>query len=461
MLFNSFAFAIFFPVAATVYFILPERFRKPLLLAASYYFYMYWNARYITVILAITLVDYFAGLGIEKSTGLKRRLILTASILTNFGMLTLFKYADIFGWLLPLGISFHTFQAVSYTIDVYRGNAKAERSLLNYALYVAFFPQMVAGPIERPARLLPQFHHPRQFDWQRIRSGLRLALWGLIKKSAVADLAATVVNTVYAHPRDFPGPLLLLATGLFSIQIYCDFSGYSDMAIGLARVLGYDLTVNFRQPYASKSIREFWQRWHISLSTWFRDYLYIPLGGNRLTPWRWRATVMLVFLTSGLWHGANWTFVVWGGIHGLYLIAGAATGKLRNQLLALSGLDRMPRLAGAAKIVATNALVIGAWIFFRASNLSDGFYILSHAVRFEGFDAENFFRIGLPRFEMAYLQIAIPVVLWVDNLRLRRPAWLLMTCGRPVLRLPLYAAGVYTVVFFGMFQHINFIYFQF
>jgi alginate O-acetyltransferase complex protein AlgI len=465
MLFSTFSFALFFLAVTIAHFALPDRYRRPFLLAASYYFYMCWSVRYITVIIGITLIDYAAGIGIEKAKGAQRKLLLALSIASNFGLLFLFKYADFFGaklqWLLPVGISFHTFQAVSYTIDVYRGKVKAERSLTIYALYVAFFPQMVAGPIERPGHLLPQFHHPVRFDWTRTGSGLRLALWGLIKKTAVADLAAPVVNTVYSHPRNFPGPMLCLATALFAIQIYCDFSGYSDMAVGLARVLGYDLTTNFRQPYGARSIREFWQRWHISLSTWFRDYLYIPLGGNRLSPVRWAAIVMVVFLVSGLWHGANWTFVAWGAVHGLYLVAGASTQDLRRKLAEVSGIDRYPRLWNLWKTLTTTLLVTIAWVFFRAGSISDAGYVLSHLGSFAGFPTEDLFRAGLPRFEMAFLPFAAFAVFAVEHVRRSRPPWLETVRNHPVLQLPVYAAGVYFVVFFGVFARVEFIYFQF
>ena len=465
MLFNTFGFAAFFLVVTIVHFALPDRFRRPFLLAASYYFYMCWSVRYITVIIGLTLVDYCAGRGIEKATGVGRKLLLTLSVASNFGLLFLFKYADFFGaslrWLLPVGISFHTFQAVSYTIDVYRGKVKAERGLIIYALYVAFFPQMIAGPIERAGHLLPQFHRPVRFDWTRAASGLRLALWGLIKKTAVADLAAPVVNTVYSHPRNFPGPMLCLATALFAIQIYCDFSGYSDMAVGLSRVLGYDLTTNFRQPYSARSIREFWQRWHISLSTWFRDYLYIPLGGNRVSPLCRGAIVMVVFLASGLWHGANWTFVVWGVVHGLYLVASVSTQSLRRELAAVSGIDRYPRLWNLWKTLTTTFLVTIAWVFFRASSISDAGYVLSHLGSFAGFRTENLFRAGLPRFEMAFLPFEVLAVFAGEHVRQSRPPWLETVWNRPLFRLPVYAAAVYFVVFFGVFAHVEFIYFQF
>jgi alginate O-acetyltransferase complex protein AlgI len=472
MLFNTFSFAIFFAVVCPVYFLLPTRFQHIFLLAASYYFYMCWSVRYIAVIIAITLIDYVAGLGIEQARGYRRKLWLILSILSNFGLLFAFKYADFFSsalhagipqlhWLLPVGISFHTFQAVSYTAEVYRGKVSAERNLLTYALYVAFFPQMVAGPIERPGHLLPQLHQSKTFNFTRLRSGLQLALWGLIKKTVVADLVAPVVNTVYASPRDFAGPMLCLATALFAVQIFCDFSGYSDMAVGLARILGYDLTVNFRHPCSAKTIAEFWQRWHISLSTWFRDYLYIPLGGNQVSTARWGAIILIVFLTSGLWHGANWTFVVWGALHGVYFLGGAMTRKLRLSLAEMSGLARLPRIWAIEQVMATNLLVGIAWIFFRARNISDATYIVSHLWNFAGFQSENLFRAGLPRFEMTFVPVAVTLVFCGEYFRLHRPPrWELAWNRRPVRWLA-YAGGIYGMVFFGIFQHIEFIYFQF
>ncbi|HWE49817.1 MAG TPA: MBOAT family O-acyltransferase [Bryobacteraceae bacterium] len=476
MLFNTFSFAIFFAVTCPVFFLLPSRFQRGFLLAASYYFYMCWSVPYIGVIIAITLIDYCAGIAIEEAHGARRRLFLTLSILSNFGLLFAFKYADFFSamlhagipqlhWLLPVGISFHTFQAVSYTVEVYRGSVRAERNLLSYALYVAFFPQMVAGPIERPGHLLPQLHQPKNFDFPRLRSGLRLALWGLIKKSMVADLVAPLVNTVYARPRDFAGPMLALATLLFAVQIFCDFSGYSDMAVGLARILGYDLTMNFRHPYSAKDIAGFWRRWHISLSTWFRDYLYIPLGGNRVSALRWGGVVLLVFLVSGLWHGANWTFVVWGGLHGLYLLGGAMTRPLRLKLATISGLARLPRLWALERIITTNLLVGIAWIFFRAKSVSDGVYVVSHLCNLTGnvagFQPENLFRAGLPRFELALVPLAAFVVFCGEYLREHRPRICQLAWNRRPVRWLAYAGAIYSVVFFGVFQHLEFIYFQF
>jgi alginate O-acetyltransferase complex protein AlgI len=473
MLFNTVQFAVFFAFVAALNYVLPRRWRGWLLLAASYYFYMCWSVRYILVIIAITLVDYFAGLRIEAAEGRARKAWLAFSIGCNFGLLFVFKYADFFGsavnrltgseipalhWLLPVGISFHTFQAISYTFDVYRGLTPAERSLKVYALYVAFFPQMVAGPIERPGHLMPQLHEPAPMSRARLASGLRLALWGLVKKTVVADLAAPVVNTVYTRPHDFPGALLALATVLFAVQIYCDFSGYSDIAVGTARVLGYDLTINFRQPYFARSVGEFWQRWHISLSTWFRDYLYIPLGGNRVSRVRRALNIAVVFLASGLWHGASGTFVVWGAAHAFYMLFGQWTKGLREACADWSGLARAPRIRRAFQTCITFALVSAAWIFFRAGSIEDAGYIVRQlASAGEGFELENLFSLGLPRFEMSLLLLAIPAVFAIEHVRNSSAGWI----SRRSVRWAAMAAAVYSIVFFGVFTRVEFIYFQF
>ncbi len=480
MLFNTIQFGVFFFAVFAMYFSLPYRFRCIFLLGASYYFYMCWSVKYISVIIGITVVDYYAGIKIEAARGARRRMFLAVSIISNFGLLFVFKYADFFSealavalrpfgagqipllhWILPVGISFHTFQAVSYTFDVYREKAPAERNLLRYALYVAFFPQMVAGPIERPENLLPQFRKKQAPDYGRIVSGLKTALWGLIKKSVVADLASPVVNTVYSHPKNFSGTILAMATILFSVQIYCDFSGYSDIAIGVARILGFDLMVNFRQPYFAQSIREFWQRWHISLSSWFRDYLYIPLGGNHVAIGRWVVNVMIVFVVSGLWHGANWTFVAWGLVHGGYILAANTTQKVRLRLAECTGLARLPRIQALARIAIMNLLVTFAWIFFRAVNLKDALYIASHIWNITRVPQEEVFSLGLPRFEMMFLIVAIAGVFACEYLRQHPPLLAKQIWQRPKARWLVYGAAIYTIVFFGVFQRVEFIYFQF
>ena len=336
MLFHSFAYFTFFPCVVALYFAIPPRHRWALLLAASYYFYAAWKPEYLLLIVASTLVDYLVGLGLGRHREPRvRRWLLAASLILNLGLLGVFKYADFFGQslaglaralgggrnipalnlLLPVGISFYTFQTLSYTIDVYRGEREPERHLGRFALYVSFFPQLVAGPIERSTHLLPELRAARPFDLDRVLSGLLLFAWGLFKKLVIADRAAAFVDAVYADPERFQGPTIIVATYLFAFQIYADFSGYSDMAVGSARVMGIELMENFDRPYAARSITDFWRRWHISLSTWFRDYLYIPLGGNRVVPRRRLFNVLVVFVLSGLWHGASWTFVAWKAYH--------------------------------------------------------------------------------------------------------------------------------------------------
>lgn len=477
MIFTTFQFLVFFLVFFPLFFLVPKSWRHPLLLAASYYFYMCSIPWYITVIIAITLIDFFAGIKIEEAPGrATKRLFLLISIVCNFGLLFAFKYVGFFTntvnaafgtelpvlrFLLPLGISFHTFQAVSYTVEVFRGRVAAERNLLTYALYVAFFPQMVAGPIERPYNLLPQFHASTDLTFDNFQSGLRIALWGVFKKIVVADLLATGVATVYAAPQRFTGPILALATFFFAIQIYCDFSGYSDIAIGIARMMGYRLMINFRQPYLARSIGDFWRRWHISLSTWFRDYVYIPLGGNRVSPPRFYANVMAVFVLSGLWHGANWTFVIWGALHGLYLVFGSITEPLRSRIKALTGIRSSTRSWRVLQAIITFSLVTVAWIFFRAATVRDAFFVLSHLLSWRGFHAGDLLSIGLPRFEMALAFAVIAIVFVVDWFIAYQPRTVMrLWMSRPV-RWTCYNVCAYAIIFFGVFGHVEFIYFQF
>lgn len=397
MLFNSVEFLIFFPTVVTLYFLCPQRYRWALLLAASYLFYAAWRVEYALLLLISTVVDFFAARAMGEHTDDRaRRPYLLISLAVNLGLLFVFKYFNFFNEsarglfhlfnldyrlpalqvLLPVGISFYTFQSLSYIIDVYRNKLKPEQHFGIFALYVSFFPQLVAGPIERATHLLPQFHTRHVFDEGRINRGLRLILWGMFKKVVIADRLAVYVNQVYNHPADYEGLTLLLATYFFAFQIYCDFSGYSDIAIGAARVMGFDLMENFRQPYVARSVAGFWRRWHISLSTWFRDYLYIPLGGNRVAAWRWYMNLVLVFLVSGLWHGAKWTFVIWGALHAFYVLMEIWLGGV-----GVWGMRRLGRTNGLplpdwVKILATFHLVLFSWIFFRANTLGDAQLIL-------------------------------------------------------------------------------------
>ncbi len=351
MLFNSLQFLVFFPTVAALYFATPSRFRWVLLLTASYYFYMCWRPEYVLLIMVSTGIDYFAALKMGAcDTKPARRKYLWLSLFGNLGLLFAFKYAnfasqtlhEIIGFagvtvavpmldvLLPIGISFYTFQTLSYSIDVYRGQRRPERHLGKFAVYVAFFPQLVAGPIERSKSLLPQFGEIHRFEWERAKQGLTLMLWGFFKKLVIADQAAIYVNEVYANPAQHSGLSLLIGSYLFAFQIYCDFSGYSDIAIGSSRLLGFRLRENFNRPLLSRGIGEFWERWHISLSTWFRDYVFMPLSLSR--PLRSRASIDVVLTISlaitwtlvGLWHGAKWNFLIWGSYQAVLLIAARA-----------------------------------------------------------------------------------------------------------------------------------------
>jgi D-alanyl-lipoteichoic acid acyltransferase DltB (MBOAT superfamily) len=436
---------------------------------------MCWSTRYIFVIWGITLIDYVAGLEIEKAQQVgRRRLYLGLSLFCNLSLLVVFKYfnfltgslrsaSHLFGLqydppllaiILPVGLSFHTFQAMSYTIEVYRRRVPAEKNLLEYALYVAFFPQMVAGPIERPYELLPQFHREPKVTYEGVRAGMVQALWGLFKKMVLADNVADFVKLIYDTPRHYNGSALVLATLLFSIQIYCDFSGYTDIALGLARMMGYELRINFLQPYFSRSVGEFWRRWHISLSTWFRDYVYIPLGGNRVTLSRHYLNLMITFVISGLWHGANWTFVAWGFLHGVYLILAQATAPF------LPRFTRVPRLQAFLKTVFTFALVTYAWIFFRANTLQDSWFIATHLLPLGRLDSFLLKVGGFSRATAPYLVLSI-IAMFVVEWWIAHPLRVPRLWARAAFRALAYNACIYAIVFFGFFGHRDFIYFQF
>lgn len=388
VLFNSLAYAVFLPVVFILYWVLPHKFRWPLLLLASYYFYMSWNAAYVILIGATTLVSYGCALLLEKTDNPKKKKGYVAVVLfISLGILFVFKYYNFAAGLLegiheairiprldvllPVGISFYTFQTLSYVIDVYRGQTKAEHNLGIYATFVSFFPQLVAGPIERSSNLLPQITSEKRFDYASATYGIRLILWGLYKKMVIADNLAVFVDRVFENVQNYQGYSFVLAAFFFSIQIYCDFSGYSDIARGSAKLLGIDLMENFKSPYFSSSIREFWSRWHISLSTWFRDYVYIPLGGNRNGKFRTILNNLITFLVSGLWHGANVTYLVWGGIHGAGQVVENLTGLDRKG-------QKKSRLRRIIGIPVVFVFVTLAWVFFRAKSLPDAVYVLTH-----------------------------------------------------------------------------------
>ncbi|WDF57134.1 MBOAT family O-acyltransferase [Mucilaginibacter sp. KACC 22063] len=358
---------------------------------------------YILILIFTIVIDYFAGISIERFQGKRRKLILLISLIANIGVLVVFKYYNFaienisvvlrsiglpskipyLSILLPIGLSFHTFQAMSYTIEVYRGNQKAEKHFGIYALYVMFYPQLVAGPIERPQNVLHQFYEKKQFNYYHVSRGLKLMLWGLFKKVVIADRLSVYVDTVFNHvgSKEFGSPTYVLAAVLFSIQIYCDFSGYSDMALGAAEVMGFKLMKNFSRPYFAKSIREFWTRWHISLSTWFRDYVYFPLGGNRVSLNRWIFNLFVVFLLSGLWHGANWTYIVWGALHGVFMGINAILSKLKKAKTSENYDSNV--FISFLKMAGVFILVSFAWVFFRANTMNDAIGVFKNILHWK------------------------------------------------------------------------------
>lgn len=478
MLFNSIEFLVFFPIVVALHFYLPHKYRWALLLIASCYFYMVFVPVYILILGFTIVIDYFAGILLENTHGRKRKLWLIASILANTGVLAVFKYYNFLNEnltvllkgiaienpipylsiLLPIGLSFHTFQAMSYTIEVYRGKQKAERHFGIYALYVMYFPQLVAGPIERPQNMLHQFKEEKFIDVQRIADGLKHIIWGMFKKVVIADRLAEYVNVVYANPGDFYGQHLLIATIFFSFQIYCDFSGYSEIAIGASKIFGIKLMMNFRRPYLATNIREFWQRWHISLSTWFRDYLYFPLGGSRVPKYRHFLNILIVFLVSGLWHGANWTFVIWGALHGIYQVFGQVTAPYRNKINDSVRLSKFPALLKGSQMAVTFILAGFAWIFFRAQTLDDALVIVRNLFVFEPGIPLNLYRVPA-EFGIALLLIVLLMAAEVIKEKYEFDVKLLPV-PRPYnwIVVGLAVVGIFVL---GVWGGHNFIYFQF
>ena len=496
MLFNSIHYLVYFAVVVTAYFACPPRRRWILLLAASYYFYMCWRIEYTLMLVFITLVDYFAALDMVRhpAGSVRRKLPLIASLIGNLGLLFAFKYWNFFNdsvaslfaqfnvlydvphihMLLPVGISFHTFQSVSYNIDVYRDRIRPERHFGIFALFVSYFPQLVAGPIERGEHILPQFHETHRFDYARVVRGLQLASWGMFKKVVVADRLAVVADNVYNNLGGHSPAHVAIATVFFAFQIYCDFSGYTDIARGSAEVLGVRLVRNFDRPYFASSIGEFWRRWHISLSSWFRDYVYVPLGGNRASAPRWYANLLITFLVSGLWHGAKWTFVVWGALNGVYLLLEIWLAAPLRRLATRLGLDSAVWLRRGIGIAATFSLTCFAWIFFRANNIDDALHaatqipagliaITACLARFDGTALYTLLRgLGLQPADLALAMGSIGVLLLVDAFgsRIDLRAWI---AARPIaVRWAAYYAAASSILFFGAFNSAQqFIYFQF
>lgn len=494
MLFNSLSFLIFFPLVAVLFFSMPRRFQWALLLIASAYFYMAFVPWYILILLFLIITDYSLGLAMAKVKQQKyRRMFLIGSIVANLGVLFVFKYFNFFnenisilaqtiGWnysvgslalILPIGLSFHVFQSLSYVIEVYRGTHPAERHIGIYALYVLFFPQLVAGPIERPQHLLPQLHIQKSFDAERVMNGLTLMLWGFFKKLAVADQLAVIVDRVYGNLHNMPPSAILIAVVLFSFQLYCDFSGYSDIAVGSARVLGFELTKNFDRPYRSTSIAEFWRRWHISLSSWLREYLYVPLAlssrGSSVV--KVYVALFITFTLIGLWHGAEWTFVMLGVIHGIYLIVGRMTLPGRERVQKFFGLTNHPLFLRALKITMVFGLVSISWIFFRAPTLADAWYIIASLPTgfIQFFDFSYMISevlvpaiIGIPLVFLAVRLVALygmaAVERWADQTDSLRVKFLSIPKG---VRIAAYYIIILWILFLGNTEAKTFIYFQF
>jgi len=488
MLFNSIEFLLFFPIVTILFFLLPHKFRWFHLLVASCIFYMYFIPIYIVILFATIIIDYFAGILIENAQGQRRKWFLVMSLVANIGVLAVFKYYNFFAdniidafhlaghsiniplltIALPIGLSFHTFQAMSYTIEVYRGHEKAERHFGIYALYVMFYPQLVAGPIERPQNLLHQFHAVHKLDYDNVAHGMRLMLWGLIKKVVVADRLSIYTEKVFNHPYDQSATGLVIGALFFSFQIFCDFSGYSDIAIGAARVMGFKLMTNFNKPYHSRSISEFWKRWHISLSTWFKDYLYISLGGNRVALPRVYFNLFFVFLVSGFWHGANWTFIIWGALHGFYLVFALASKNMRQGIVTKLGIAKIHWLNNFLDVAFTFVLVVVAWVFFRANNVHDAFFIVKKFTHFPGevlqalqtrriafLNLQGIYPWILPGFvAILCLEIAhiVQLKFKLDQTFDQRPA---------LMRWAMYYGGFFLLIFCGVYEKTQFIYYQF
>ncbi len=480
MLFNSFDFAVFFPFFFVIFWAVASRklwFQNLIIIIASYFFYGWWDWRFLSLIIFSSFVDYFVGIGLSRQLNQqKRKLLLFTSIFVNIGLLGFFKYYNFFtesfteafsffGYpingtslniILPVGISFYTFQTLSYTIDVYRRKLEPTRNMLAFFAFVSFFPQLVAGPIERATHFLPQFFKKRTFDYAKAVVGMRQILWGFFMKLVIADRLAIYVDNVYGNIENHSSITLMVATIFFAFQIYCDFAGYSSIAIGLGKLLGFDLMTNFNRPYFSHSISEFWKRWHISLSTWFRDYVYIPLGGNRVSKNRNYVNLLITFVVSGLWHGAAWTFMIWGAINGLYLIFDKMSEKTVNQIWSKLNFRKEVQYRSLLSFFTTFILINFAWIFFRSSSLNDAFLVIERI-----FTAQGTLYIGkLPSLIYSIFGIGILVYTEFDEELLNSRYTLLENPLKPV-RLFSYSFLIILILLFGVFDGGQFIYFQF
>ncbi len=478
MLFNSFSFAVFLPIVFFLYWFATQnnlRRQNLLLLLSSYFFYGCWDYRFLFLLMFSTLLDYFTGIKMyEATTVQKKKFWFWLSILVNIGFLGIFKYYNFFAesfaeslallgfkvdvWtlkvILPVGISFYTFHGLSYVIDIYKSRIKPCINFVDYALFVTFFPLLVAGPIERATHLLPQIQKPRYFDEAKAIDGLRQILWGLFKKMVIADNCAQYANTIFNHSADYSGSTLVVGTLFFTIQIYGDFSGYSDIALGTARLFGIELLQNFSFPYFSRDIAEFWRRWHISLSSWFRDYLYIPLGGSKGGIGMKIRNTFIIFLVSGFWHGANWTFIVWGGLNALYFLPLLISNKNRNHLDIVAKGKSTPSVKDVLNIGLTFSLTVFAWIFFRAENLTHAFSYISGIFSYSLFSIPQI--LPTPIIALVFFFF---VVEWMGREQSYAIAKMGLTLPSPV-RWAFYYSILGAIMYFGG-EEQQFIYFQF
>ena len=482
MLFNSIDFAIFLPIVFILYWFATNKnlkLQNLLIVAASYLFYGWWDWRFLSLILFSTIVDYSVGLGLLKQENqTKRKILLWTSILVNLGFLGFFKYYNFFldnfitafsffgteikanslNIILPVGISFYTFQTLSYSIDIYKRKLEPTKDFIAFSAFVSFFPQLVAGPIERATHLLPQFYKKRTFDYSKSVDGMRQILWGLFKKIVIADNCAEFANQIFNNSADMNGSTLVLGALFFTFQIYGDFSGYSDIAIGTSRLFGFDLMRNFNFPYFSRDIAEFWRRWHISLSTWFRDYLYIPLGGSRGGTWMKVRNTFAIFIMSGFWHGANWTFIVWGALNAVYFLPLLLTNNNRNNLETVAQGKLFPNIKELSFMLLTFGLTVFAWIFFRANNIGHAIGYISEILSPSLFSIPKF--AGMGRALTTIILVAIFVLVeWKG----REGQYAISNLGikwkRP-LRYAMYYAIIIAIFWFGGKEQ-QFIYFQF
>ena len=475
MIFNSLPFFVFIAIFFPLYFLLRGKARLLLCLAASYFFYGWWDWRFLSLIVFSTFLDYYIGLRLQNTEDPPaRKNLLWISMFVNLGFLAFFKYfnfftdsfvemANGFGWnpdwntlniILPVGISFYTFQSMSYTIDVYRKQIPVETNFLRFATFIAFFPQLVAGPIVRASDFLPQFQKDRDFEWNRLTTGLGQIIWGFFKKVAIADSLAPFVDQCFASPDSFTSIHLLIGVVFYSFQIYCDFSGYSDIAIGLARIMGFDFPDNFKKPYFSQNFSEFWTRWHITLSSWLRDYLYISLGGNRHGDFKTQRNLMITMLLGGLWHGASWVFVFWGFLHGSYLIFQRVLGKPFGRILDILRTPKFLRIAINIFIVYT--LTSLAWIFFRSPDFETAMRVIRGIATFENFAFASVINkfIVIKGFLLIFLLLAVEITDEKIN-------YSGVIKVNPVFRVASFAVLLWLIAVFGAFDANSFIYFQF